>query len=169
MVEAEPGGLDFRLKRGQSLVDGRPVSEFLQSCRPSLPDGLVKMVHALVIDIMVEVNVSLDHCVILQEPSYFRNGIAAVVVKYRAGGEGRLQKDLDSVQGNAGPFGDLLCRKALRLLPAGFNQKLENAVFHHQAADLEHYGCEGYGVRRPLSFQRSHFHSIILGIHIIFA
>ena len=46
---------------------------------------------------MVEVNVSLDHCVILQKPTYFRNGIAAVIVKYRTGGEGRLKKYLDSI------------------------------------------------------------------------
>ena len=59
----------------------------------------------------------------------------------------------------------LICLAALLMIGIVLIQESKGGGLSSSFASYNQIG----GVRRPLSFQRSHFHPVVLGIHIIFA
>ena len=152
MVEPEPALLNLRRQLRQTLVDGGPRAEVLQSCRTTLLQGLLQMEPAFVVHVVVKIDVHARSWVVQQKPARLRNGklVGRGVHEQRSDTQRGLQKALHGIVAQACLLHNLCtCQSVLRV-----ENHLQDTELHHQARSLEHHGAPGDKFRQPLGLTR---------------
>ena len=138
MVKAKPAPFLNISKLREALVDGRPVAEFLQTGRTAFPQSLIQVKHPLIVDVVIEIHIDLQHRIGQKKPADLREGVfpGIRVMQDSPQSQGRLQKDFHCIFCQPGLMHNL------RNGPAPVTQNVEYSLFHHHPCDLKNYGTE---------------------------
>ena len=131
MVEAKPTLLYLFRQLRQTFIDGRPVTEMLQSGRTAFPESLLQMKPSLVVHVVVEVEVYACGRVVQQEPPRLREGETVCVLVYQNGTDAQrcLQKAFHGIVGEVSLRHDLLtCHAVFRVA-----NQVQYSKLHHQS------------------------------------
>ncbi len=117
-----------------------------------LPEGLIQMKEALVVDIVVEIHVDLRGLIRKQKPAYLGDceSVCLGVNQHSTNAEASFQKTLYGIFRDSDSLDDLFLRQSFAMVA----KKIQDAVFHQQAGSLEDYRTESDELSHPLRLTR---------------